>query len=45
MATERLPMEEPVTQDDVAAAIWYLCGPAAGQTTGTVINLGGAFGL
>jgi NAD(P)-dependent dehydrogenase (short-subunit alcohol dehydrogenase family) len=45
VAAERLPMEEPVKQDDVAAAIWYLCGPAAGQTTGTVINLGGAFGL
>jgi 3-oxoacyl-[acyl-carrier protein] reductase len=45
VSKERLPMEEPVTQDDVAAALWYLCGPAAGQTTGTVVNLGGAFGL
>ncbi len=45
VARERLPMETPVTQDDVAAAVWYLCGPAAGQTTGTVVNLGGAFGL
>lgn len=45
VTSDRLPMEEPVKQDDVAAAIWYLCGPAAGQTTGTVVNLGGAFGL
>jgi NAD(P)-dependent dehydrogenase (short-subunit alcohol dehydrogenase family) len=34
-----------VTQEDVAAAVWYLAGPAAGRVTGTVINLGAGFGL
>ncbi len=42
---DKLPTGEPVTQDDVCAAIWYLTGPASRQTTGTVINLGGGFGL
>jgi len=34
-----------VAQEDLAAALWYLAGPAAGRVTGTVINLGAGFGL
>jgi NAD(P)-dependent dehydrogenase (short-subunit alcohol dehydrogenase family) len=42
---DQLPSGQYVTQDDVAAAIWYLSGPASGQTTGSVLNLAGGFGL
>jgi NAD(P)-dependent dehydrogenase (short-subunit alcohol dehydrogenase family) len=42
---DRLPSGRYVTQDDVAAALWYLTGPASGQLTGTVLNVAGGFGL
>jgi 3-oxoacyl-[acyl-carrier protein] reductase len=42
---ESLPAARYIGQEDVAAALWYLTGPASGQVTGTVINLSGGFGL
>jgi NAD(P)-dependent dehydrogenase (short-subunit alcohol dehydrogenase family) len=44
-AEDQLPTGRYVTQDDVAAALWYLTGPASGQVTGSVLNLAGGFGL
>lgn len=41
----RLPTGRAVSQEDLAAALWYLLGPSSGQVTGTVINLSGGFGL
>lgn len=41
----RLPSGAAVTQEDVAAALWYLLGTGSAQVTGTVVNLGGGFGL
>ena len=41
----RLPTGRQVEQEDIAAALWYLTGPASGQVTGTVINLSGGFAL
>lgn len=40
-----LPSGAAVAQEDVAAALWYLTGSGSAQVTGTVINLGGGFGL
>lgn len=40
-----LPSGRAVTQEDVAAAVWYLTGPASAQVTGTVINLSGGWAL
>ncbi len=40
-----LPTGAHVSQEDVAAAIWYLTGPASGQVTGTVLNLSGGWAL
>jgi NAD(P)-dependent dehydrogenase (short-subunit alcohol dehydrogenase family) len=42
---ETLPSGRFVTQEDVAAALWYLTGPASVQVTSTVVNLSGGFGL
>jgi NAD(P)-dependent dehydrogenase (short-subunit alcohol dehydrogenase family) len=42
---EALPAGRFVSQEDVAAAVWYLTGPASAQVTGTVLNLSGGFGL
>jgi len=42
---ESLPTGRAVNQEDVAAAIWYLTGPASAQVTGTVINLSGGWAL
>lgn len=42
---ELLPSGRAVRQEDVAAAVWYLAGPAAEQVSGTVINLSGGWGL
>lgn len=42
---DKLPSGARVTQEDVAAALWYLTGTGSGQLTGTVLNLGGGFGL
>jgi len=41
----RLPTGRAVSQEDLAAALWYLLGPSSDQVTGTVINLSGGFGL
>jgi 3-oxoacyl-[acyl-carrier protein] reductase len=40
-----LPAGRAVSQQDVAAAVWYLAGPAAEQVSGTVINISGGWGL
>lgn len=40
-----LPARTHVSQEDVAAAVWYLTGPASGQVTGTVLNLSGGWAL
>jgi hypothetical protein len=40
-----LPSGRCVTQEDVAAALWYLTGSGSAQLTGSVLNLGGGFGL
>jgi len=40
-----LPAGRAVSQEDVAAAVWYLAGPAAEQVSGTVINISGGWGL
>jgi len=45
LAAEQLPTSRYVTQEDVAAAIWYLTGPHSAQLTGTVLNLSGGFAL
>lgn len=42
---DALPTGQAVVQDDIAAAIWYLISPASAQVTGTVLNVGGGFGL
>jgi NAD(P)-dependent dehydrogenase (short-subunit alcohol dehydrogenase family) len=42
---DRLPSGRAVSQEDVAAAVWYLTGPASRQLTGSVLNLSGGFGL
>jgi len=42
---ERLPTGRRVSQEDLAAALWYLLGPSSDQVTGTVVNLAGGFGL
>ena len=41
----QLPMKRYVTQEDVAAAVWYLTGAGSAQFTGTVLNLSGGFGF
>jgi len=41
----RLPAGTAVSQEDVAAAVWYLAGPAAEQVSGTVINISGGWAL
>lgn len=40
-----LPTGRPVAQEDVAAALWYLLGPASGQLSGSVLNLSGGWGV
>ena len=40
-----LPTGRAVAQEDLAAALWYLTGPASGQVTGTVVNLSGGWAL
>jgi 3-oxoacyl-[acyl-carrier protein] reductase len=40
-----LPAGRAVSQEDVAAALWYLIEPGAEQVSGTVINLSGGWGL
>jgi 3-oxoacyl-[acyl-carrier protein] reductase len=40
-----LPSGTAVAQEDIAAALWYLLGSGSAQVTGTVVNLGGGFGL
>jgi 3-oxoacyl-[acyl-carrier protein] reductase len=40
-----LPSGRYVTQEDMAATLWYLTGPGSAQLTGSVLNLGGGFGL
>jgi 3-oxoacyl-[acyl-carrier protein] reductase len=40
-----LPTGTQVSQEDVAAAVWYLTGPASGQLTGSVLNLSGGWAL
>lgn len=42
---DSLPSGKYVVQEDVAAAIWYLIGPASAQTTGSVLNLSGGWAL
>ncbi len=44
-SASELPTGKAVTQDDIAAAIWYLTSPTSAQVTGTVLNVGGGFGL
>lgn len=43
--TAKLPTRRAVSSEDVAAAIWYLTGPASAQTTGSVLNLSGGWAL
>jgi NAD(P)-dependent dehydrogenase (short-subunit alcohol dehydrogenase family) len=45
IAADKVPTGRHLTSEDVAAAIWYLTGPQASQVTGTVLTLGGGFGL
>jgi NAD(P)-dependent dehydrogenase (short-subunit alcohol dehydrogenase family) len=45
IAAASLPAGRVVTQEDVAAAVWYLTGPASAQVTGTVVNLSGGWAL
>lgn len=40
-----LPTGRSVAQEDIAAALWYLLGPASGQLSGSVLNLSGGWGL
>jgi NAD(P)-dependent dehydrogenase (short-subunit alcohol dehydrogenase family) len=40
-----LPSGVAVGQEDIAAALWYLLGSGSAQVTGTVVNIGGGFGL
>lgn len=42
---EKLPSGRKVSQEHIASAIWYLISPAASQTSGSVINISGGFGL
>lgn len=45
LAADNLPSGRYIGQEDVARAIWYLAGEAAASLTGSVLNLGGGFGL
>lgn len=45
VASENVPCQLHVTQQEVAGAIWYLTGSTARQTTGTVITISGGFGV
>lgn len=40
-----LPLQSYVQQEDVARAIWYLAAGENAQLTGSVLNIGGGFGL